>query len=425
MRWLSSRFLIMLELALNQLRSLEFPMDRTLHHFFRERPTLGGNERHTLAETLFTWVRHRDSLQWLVGENASTRRLALLTLVRHQGIGIGQLEGMITAEEMTWLQNIKAQGFNKLSEAPLATQHDCPEWLFDKLSAELGEHFLPTWRALQRAAPLDLRINPLKISRENAINTLIEAGLEPVATPYSPLGIRLNGRPDIQKLPLFKSGAIEVQDEGSQLLGLTLGATRHHTVIDFCAGAGGKTLLLGALMNNQGRLYAFDTSALRLDKLKPRLKRASLSNVMVHVLQNENDTKVKRLAGKVDKVLVDAPCSGLGTLRRNPDLKWRQTPESLIELKDTQQRILTSASRLVKKGGQIVYGTCSILAEENEQIINAFLETHPDFQRVDLRGRLKNIAPTLAETMNSESLQLWPHLHHTDGFFAALLEKSA
>ncbi len=192
-------------------------------------------------------------------------------------------------------------------------------------------------------------------------------------------------------------------------------------VVDLCAGAGGKTLLLGALMRSQGRIYAFDVSARRLARLKPRLARSGLSNVQPALIQNERDTHVKRLAGKIDRVLVDAPCSGLGTLRRNPDLKWRQTPAGMAELTAKQVRILAAAATMVKTGGRIVYATCSVLPEENEAIVEAFLATHPQFA-------LGNAAAELAKANialdTGPLLKLYPHRHGCDGFFAAVLERN-
>ena len=204
-------------------------------------------------------------------------------------------------------------------------------------------------------------------------------GMAAEACRYSPLGIRLAGKPSLSKHPLFVDGSVEVQDEGSQLLGFLVQPKRGEMVADFCAGAGGKTLLLGALMRSQGRLYAFDVAEKRLAKLKSRLARSGLSNVHPVRIESENDAKIKRLAGKLDRVLVDAPCSDLGTLRRNPDLKWRQTPESVVELTGKQASILSAASALVKKGGRLVYATCSLLEEENEAVVGAFLAAHPEF----------------------------------------------
>jgi 16S rRNA (cytosine967-C5)-methyltransferase len=212
-----------------------------------------------------------------------------------------------------------------------------------------------------------------------------------------------------------------VQDEGSQLLGFLLEPKRGEMVVDFCAGAGGKTLLLGALMRNTGRLYAFDVSDKRLANLKPRLARSGLSNVHPARIEHERDQKIKRLAGKADRVLVDAPCSGLGTLRRNPDLKWRQDETSVAELTVKQAAILDAAATLVRPGGRLVYATCSLLSAENDDIVAAFLEKHPDFSLLPASAVLgkQGIA------CEGDVLRLLPHKHNTDGFFAAALERKA
>jgi 16S rRNA (cytosine967-C5)-methyltransferase len=252
------------------------------------------------------------------------------------------------------------------------------------------------------------------------------AGIKSVATPFSPWGLRIEGKPALTKLDAFARGAVEVQDEGSQLLALLLDAKRGEMVVDFCAGAGGKTLAIGATMRNTGRLYAFDTSAHRLDALKPRLARSKLSNVHPAAIAHERDERIKRLAGKIDRVLVDAPCSGLGTLRRNPDLKWRQSPQSVQELTVKQAAILQSAARLVKSGGRLVYATCSVLPEENEAIAEAFGAANPDFALQDASELLGGLKVENAESLcaggegGGRFLRLWPHRHATDGFFAAV-----
>lgn len=200
-----------------------------------------------------------------------------------------------------------------------------------------------------------------------------------------------------------------------------MGPRRGEMIIDFCAGAGGKTLLLGALMRSTGRLYAFDVSAARLARAKPRFARSGLSNVVPVAIDSENDTRVKRLAGKAQRVLVDAPCSGIGTLRRNPDLKWRQHPQSIAEMCELQHRILKSAARCVAPGGRLVYATCSLLAEENAEQAERFLAEHPDFERLDAAQLLANRCANL--TLSGPYVQLRPDVHGTDGFFAAVFER--
>jgi 16S rRNA (cytosine967-C5)-methyltransferase len=261
----------------------------------------------------------------------------------------------------------------------------------------------------------------LRASRDEVLRQLAAGGFTCSPTPYSPLGVRLEGRPAINRHALFTSGAVEVQDEGSQLLGFLVAPRRHDLVVDFCAGTGGKSLMLGAMMRSHGRIYAFDTSAARLARLRPRLGRSGLSNVHPHRITNENDLRVKRLAGKAERVLVDAPCSGLGTLRRNPDLKWRQTERAVEELARKQASILRAAAALLKPGGRLVYATCSFLPEENEEIVAAFLSGHPEFASVHC-GRMLGQQGIALDT--GEFLRLWPHLHGTDGFFAAAMEKS-
>src|SRR6185436_12896724 len=257
--------------------------------------------------------------------------------------------------------------------------------------------------------------------REDVLLQLAASGITGAPTPYSPVGIRVQGRPPINRHVLFESGAVEVQDEGSQLLGYLVAPRRSDLVVDFCAGAGGKSLMLGALMRSRGRIHAFDTSAARLTRLKPRLKRSGLSNLHPHVIASENDLRVKRLAGKADRVLVDAPCSGLGTLRRNPDLKWRQTPRSVAELSRKQAAILRAAASLLKPGGRLAYATCSPLPEENEEIVTQFLREHGEFALLHC-GELLEQQGIGIDT--GEYLRLWPHVHGTDGFFATVIEKS-
>jgi 16S rRNA (cytosine967-C5)-methyltransferase len=298
----------------------------------------------------------------------------------------------------------------------------------------LGEDFWALAEHLQQPGTLDLRVNMLNAKRSDIQKELAQAGIASEATPYSPWGLRLQGKPALQKTDAFTRGAIEVQDEGSQLLALLVDAHRGEMVVDFCAGAGGKTLALGAAMRSTGRLYAFDVSGHRLDALKPRMARSGLSNVHPAAIAHERDDRVKRLSGKIDRVLVDAPCSGLGTLRRNPDLKWRQKPQAVQELTEKQQAILQSASRMVKSGGRLVYATCSVLPEENELIAQAFSAANPDFIPLNVAQELDRLKVPNAASLCSPApsgdvhpdaspagsfLRLWPHRHATDGFFAA------
>ena len=393
------------------------PADVVLSRFFRENEQLGARDRAFVAETAFGVLRHKRLLETL-SQHHTGRALALSYFVRLGGVSLRQIGPLLKRDELEWLTAVKAAD---MSLIPLAVQLDLPDWLFEMLSAQMPQaELVRLSRALQQPAPLDLRVNTLLATREEVLAKLKADGIEAQATPYSPIGVRLNEKPALSKNRLFIAGKIEVQDEGSQLLGLLMAPTRHETVVDFCAGAGGKTLHLGAMMNSQGRLYAFDVSEKRLQKMKPRLKRSGLSNIHPQLIKHENDTHIKRLAGKIDRVLVDAPCSGLGTLRRNPDLKWRQSPQSIVELSAKQTAILASAARLVKIGGRLVYATCSLLDAENEVIVHTFLEQHPDFSLVNANELLQRHGISVG---TGEFFKLNPADHHTDGFFAAVFTR--
>ena len=412
-----------LELVIQALRvilPLTHPADAGLRHFFQQEK-IGSNERRLTAETVFGVLRHRLFLEHACQQEAAKatpRRMALAYWVRFGGYNLRELKPLLKGSEETWLGQVKGI---RMDELPLSIQAEFPEWLVEKLRAAMtDENILASGRALQQPAPLDLRVNTLLSSREEVLQALQLEGIDAKPTPYSPIGVRVQGKPSLNKDPLFLTGRIEVQDEGSQLLGFLLAPKRNDMVVDFCAGAGGKTLMLGAMMHSQGRLYAFDISEKRLANLKPRLKRSGLSNVHPQLIAHENDAKVKRLSGKIDRVLVDAPCSGMGTLRRNPDLKFRQSPQSVEELKQKQAAILAAASRLLKPGGRLVYATCSLLHEENRAIVDAFLGAHPDFA---LQSATEILAGQLIALDTGDCLQLLPQTHGTDGFFAAVMEK--
>ncbi len=403
--------------ALRAILPLEHPADTTLRYFFKNE-RIGSNEREIVAETVFGVLRHRLLLEHACAGNPTPRRMGLAHLLRFGGYNLRELEPVLKRDEKEWLATVKGV---KVEELPLSIQAELPEWLVEKMrSSYSDEDILTLGRAMQQGAPLDIRVNTLLAKRDDVLQQLHDKKIEASITPYSPIGIRLKEKIPLNKDALFTEGKVEVQDEGSQLLGFMLAPKRNDMVVDFCAGAGGKTLMLSAQMNSQGRLYAMDVSEKRLANLKPRLKRSGASNIQPMLISHENDLKVKRLAGKIDRVLVDAPCSGLGTLRRNPDLKFRQSPRSIEELKQKQAAILASASRLLKKGGRLVYATCSILPEENQEIVQGFLATHPDFILIPA-GEVLNQQKIALEM--GDYLELRPHLHATDGFFAAVLER--
>ncbi len=406
---------------LHTVMRFDAPADSVVSNFFKAHRGLGQRERHTLAETTYQVLRQRLLLQHFAqsGSGSPERRLAI---VGWQG-DAEVLTKLLEPHELAWLARCHAVDRSTL---PDKFRHNLPDWLAGALRGELDDAaFDALGSALNTAAPLDLRVNTHKARREAVMRSLHDAGIDCAETPHSPWGLRVPGKPALTKLEVFQRGDIEVQDEGSQLLVLLTDAKRGEMVVDFCAGAGGKTLALGAAMRNTGRLYAYDTSGHRLAAMKPRLARSGLSNVHPAQLAHERDERIKRLAGKIDRVLIDAPCSGLGTLRRNPDLKWRQSPKSIAELQLKQQAILDSAARLLKPGGRLVYATCSLLRAENEFIAQAFDAGHGgEFERLDVAPLLQQAQVARAESLcRAGYLRLWPHVHGTDGFFAAVWQR--
>jgi 16S rRNA (cytosine967-C5)-methyltransferase len=415
-------------IVLSNLLDFNSPADAKLGDFFRNNRDLGTKDRAFVAESVYGVLRRLRFLSTVTANDENdpddARKLILAWLLRVQGMSIRELESVLNEQQKEWAHAIKAKSTDNL---PLAVQADVRDWLWDKLVAQYGEaEALTIARSMHEQATLDLRVNTIKGERDEVLakfiaeNTSGETNIS--KTPYSPVGIRMPSRLNISRHVLFTEGKIEVQDEGSQLLAHLVAPKRGMMVADFCAGAGGKTLAMGALMRNTGRLYAFDVSEKRLHNLGQRLKRSGLSNLNAQVISSENDQKLKRLNGKFDRVLVDAPCSGMGTLRRNPDLKWRQTPDDVLDLTKKQASILARAAKLTKGGGRLIYATCSLLRDENEQIAEDFLAAHPDF-------KLLNAAEILAQQQidldTGDYLKLFPHLHNTDGFFAAVFEKAS
>jgi 16S rRNA (cytosine967-C5)-methyltransferase len=403
--------------AIERVAALDMPADAALAAFFREHAEIGARDRAFVSDGVFAYLRRKRSLETLAQTNRP-RALALAVAVRDFNHSVRELEPLVNASDARWLADFKGRLHNAL---PAAVAADVPDWLWERLGEIYGEADRASLtHAWQSPAPLDLRANVLKTTRDAALAALSAEGLSVAPTPFAPFGMRIDGRPSLARHPWLADGRVEVQDEGSQLVGLLTAPRRTDMVVDFCAGAGGKTLLLGAMMRSQGRLYAFDVSAKRLARLTPRLARSGLSNVHPQVIANERDTKVKRLAGKIDRVLVDAPCTGFGTLRRNPDLKWRQTPADVAELTAKQARIVDAAATLVKPGGRLVYATCSVLPEENDAIVDAFLASHPDFEERDVAALLVQAGVPLD---TGKRLRLRPDVHRCDGFFAAVLER--
>ena len=410
--------------VLAQMLTFEQPADVVLSNYLRNHRKLGRNDRHEIAETAFAALRHYQKIAATLRRPAvQSRKAALAALILGRSVNISQIEDLLNNadNEKEFLSSLKARK-NEFSGC-LNTAAELPSWLIARLQQHYtDEQILAFGRSVAQPAPLDVRVNTLNSKRDKALAQLQTEYPQAIATPYAPHGIRFPNKPALNQHPLFLDGTIEVQDEGSQLLAQLVNAKRGEIIVDFCAGAGGKTLAIGAKMANKGRIYAFDVSEKRLANLKPRMTRAGLTNIHPEKIHSETDPRITRLAGKADRVLVDAPCSGLGTLRRNPDLKYRQSPDTLASLQTQQQNILHAAAELVRAGGRLVYATCSILPEENENQAEHFLQTHPDFELLDCSELL---AAQKIPLNTGKYLRLDTATHNTDGFFAAVFQRKS
>ncbi len=412
------------------------PADDVAADYFRRRRYIGAKDRAHVAGHVYTVLRHRPALDWWVAKHVveigpRSRLLAALVLTeawRPEVIAACCDGGRFRPPPLCEAEERLVRGLAKRTlrhpEMPRGVANDFPEWLEPYLERVFGKGLEREMAALNIAAPIDLRINLLKADREAARRALLAEGIEAEPTPWSPIGLRIAARAPLRGLAAFKEGLVEVQDEGSQITALLADARPGMRVVDFCAGVGGKTLALAAGMANRGKLVACDVSAGRLERAVRRLRRAGVANVERRVLASERDKWVKHHGGGFDRVLVDAPCLGTGTWRRNPGDKWRATPEGLADLIVRQQQILGSAARLVRPGGRLVYATCSLLWEEDEAQAEAFLAAEPEFSVVP-------VARVWHETIGSASpggeryLRLTPARHRTDGFFVAIFERQS
>lgn len=404
----------------------EVAADEVLAHFAREHPRLGGRDRGQLADAFFAVLRQRALWEgWVASTGEPGESGEGLALLVADQLGWDFVVPAWRDEQRAWLNHAKA----KLAAGwgHEAQRFNLPTWLVDALKRQDVPDLAGLAHALTKPASLDVRVNTQTAKRDKLLAAMREQGWEVEATRYSPWGLRLGQRRSLKNTTWFESGAIEVQDEGSQLLAAVLGAKRGETVVDFCAGAGGKTLSLGAMMRNQGRLLALDVSAARLSAMAPRLQRAGLSCVYSMAIQDEHDARLQTWRAKASRVLVDAPCSGLGTLRRSPELKWRLTPDDVQAYAQRQRAILASAARLVQPGGRLVYATCSLLRQENEEVALDFTAEHTDFKPVAAESTLAAVVKSDVERASlcrDGFLRLWPHVHESDGFFAAVWQKA-
>jgi len=393
----------------------------------------GSKDRAAIASLVYDALRRKASAAWIMGEG-TPRAVMLGTLRLQRGLDVGAIADLFSGErfapepltepERDRLANATLEG------APAPAAGDFPDWIAPSLERLFGDDLVPEMQALTARAPLDLRVNTLKAaSREQAHDALPHLGA--VETPLSPLGLRIapgeDGRgPAIQAEPEFLKGWIEIQDEGSQLASLLSAVQPGDQVVDLCAGGGGKTLALAAMMDNHGQIYASDNDARRLAPIHERLARAGVRNVQVRTPRGRADA-VTDLDGRIDCVLVDAPCTGVGTWRRNPDAKWRLRPGSLEVRRKEQQAVLDRAAALIRPGGRIVYITCSILPEENDEALSAFLARQEEFrpvpgQEVLARAGMQALEDVLRPT--ALGWQMTPLRTGTDGFYIAVLTRN-
>ena len=440
-----------IELA-TQLEQNAIPADRLAHAYYRRRRYIGASDRRAISEHLYNMLRNRARLDWwvartLVGLPSASlpavgrgRMLAAQMLIdkidptRLRIMSQEERHGLEALSQTEWLLIERLSGQNlDHPEQPDWVRYEIPNWLFEILQTDLSTSDMAPeteYQALLQTAPLDLRVNTFKGNRQTVQAQLADEGIISHPTLYSPFGLRVD--PTLSKTthvaggPVFQQGLVEVQDEGAQMIALMTDVRPGHRVVDFCAGAGGKTLALAAMMQGRGYLLACDISAERLDRAKIRIKRAGLQNIQRHLLTGTYDRWIKRHKYSFDRVLIDAPCSGVGTWRRNPDARWSLTPQALATRTKTQAELLASASRLVRPGGRLVYATCSLLSVENDAQLERFLESMAGqafrlIAPLTLWQQLSQAPPPCTE--HDKSLTLTPARHDMDGFYCAVLER--
>ncbi len=407
------------------------PADAVANAFFRERRFIGSGDRRAVSDRAWGVLRARRRLGWWLARAGATPAPRLLVAASlllegwtmaglEQGFSGGQFgPAPLGTEERAVLRPLEGRSLDHPSMDE-ATRLEIPDWILPNLQARFGDDLPAEMAAMAEPAPLDLRVNMLKSTLADARAALLAEGIEAEPTPYSPWGLRVAHRRAVTSGAAFQTGAVEIQDEGSQLVAHLVGAVPGMRVADWCAGAGGKTLAIAATMENRGHVVACDVSEPRLDGAVKRLRRAGVHNVERH-LTTAGDKWAKRRAQTFDRVLVDAPCTGTGTWRRNPDGRLRLTETDLAELMPKQAAILDAAQRLVRPGGRLVYATCSLLAEENEAQVEGFLTRHPGFRVVPVSAAWALDVPVPCA---DPFLVLTPRRHGTDGFFGAVLERA-
>lgn len=415
------------------------PADATSNAFFRERRYIGSGDRRAVAERAWSVLRQKLRLDWHLAQLNMPSTPRMLIMAHLLLVERWTIDGVLQAfpggrfnagpPDPGEMAVIKALAGKPLSEEgqPAAPRFNLPDWALEGFQARFGDELPAAAAAMDQSAPLDLRVNLLRGTVEQAAAALAAEGIPTERMTYSPWGLRIPDRRPILASKAFTDGLIEIQDEGSQLIALLTGAKPGMRVVDYCAGAAGKTLAVAAMMGNRGRIVACDVSSVRLEGAVKRLRRAGVDNAERHLLV-AGDRWVKRRAGQFDRVLVDAPCSGTGTWRRNPDARSRTTARDLAELVTKQREILDHVAELVRPGGRLVYATCSVLPAEDGSQVEAFLARHADYETVPLAEAWAEAADGIAQELSAPPgpgpfMELAPHSHGTDGFFAAVLRR--
>ncbi len=392
------------------------PVDRFLRDWFRARRYAGSGDRNAVAERIYDIFRHRASYAWRMGSD-QPRALVIASLLRENAQVAELFNGSRYAPAPLDETEIKVLGTPPQESPPLSVLGEFPDWLEPELTRSLGSEVLPELQAMLSRAPIDLRANRLKCTRDQLCSELGELGFEAQATAFAPDGIRLDSRAGLnalQKTELFKNGAFEFQDEGSQMLAHLVEAKPGQRILDIAAGAGGKTLALAAGMQNRGVIDAFDAQPERMKPLAERTLRAGTTII-------RELTDAVSLADDYDAVLIDAPCSGSGAWRRNPDAKWRLTVHTLTKLRRIQAEILDSAAAHVRAGGRLIYATCSLLRSENEDAVAAFLSRNRAFQHIAMESVWNRIFSNKIPPDSSHDFHASPFKTGTDGFFASMM----
>ncbi len=408
------------------------PADAVANDFFRGRRFIGSGDRRAVSDRVWGVLRARRRLAWWLGQGGAhpSARLLVGAALLLDGWAMAGVEQSFSGGQFAPppLETAEKAVLRPLEgrtiahpEMPAAVLLEIPDWILGPLQERFGADLAAEMAAMAEPAPLDLRVNVLKSTVDAARGALLAEGIEAEPTSYAPWGLRVAHRRAVTSGAAFQTGAVEIQDEGSQLVAHLVGAAPGMRVADWCAGAGGKTLAMAATMENRGQIVASDVSEVRLEGAVKRLRRAGVHNVERH-LTVEGDKWAKRRAQTFDRVLVDAPCTGTGTWRRNPDGRLRLTETDYAELQPKQARILDEAQRLVRPGGRLIYATCSLLRGENEAQVDGFLARHPAFSVVPVSQAWALAAPVPCA---DPYLVLTPRRHGTDGFFGAVLERAA